>query len=300
MTKMTRLRVTALTLASLVAAGGVGCDKFVFDANRKKAMELANQGVEQFRSGLYDSAERTLRLAVQTDGKYVLGHYNLAKVYQKQRKWKEAAESFENAVELEPSNANYQYDLGESYLEMMRLEEAERVLAKASEMDERLFKAHWRLGAVRVALDKPKEADAALRRAIEANPRFDKPFVDLGHLYMDYDAIEAAAQVFGECVRANEASAECHNGHGLALKDAEKYDAAAESFKKALQIEPGLYIAIYNAGMTYAEWFERSRSNDHKEQARQYLQKYVTAGGGKNAEAGFVKAASDKLYALGS
>ena len=31
--------------------------------------------------------------------------------------------------------------------------------------------------------------------------------------------------------------------------------------------------------MTYADWYEQSRSNDHKERAREYLQKYVTSAG---------------------
>src|SRR5437764_916981 len=125
------------------------------------------------------------------------------------------------------------------------------------------------------AIELAKDADVALRKAIEANPRLDKPFVALGHLYLDYDGFKEAEQVFSECLRANENSAECYNGHGLALKELKQYEQATAEFKKALDLEPGLSNAQYNCGMTYAEWYEQSHSNDHKEKARDYLQKFV-------------------------
>jgi tetratricopeptide (TPR) repeat protein len=274
------------------------CDAFVCSQQRIKAIELANKGATAFQNGLYDTAEHELKLGIQTDPTYDLAHYNLGKVYQKQRKWDRAIEAFEAAAERAPLNANYQYDLGEAYLESKRMDKAEAALKRATELDDKLFKAHWRLGLVYIMEEKPKEADAALRKAIDANPRMDKPFVALGHLYLDYDAAKEAAQVFSECVRANENSAECHNGEGLALKDTKQFEQATTEFKKALELEPALTTALYNAGMTYADWWEQSQSNEHKERAREYLQKYVSGPGSKDGGFGYVKAANDKLYAL--
>jgi tetratricopeptide (TPR) repeat protein len=272
------------------------CDGFVCSQARIKAMEMNNKGIEAASNSLWDTAEREFRLAIQTDPSYEMSYYNLGKIYQKQKKWDKAAEAFEGATEKSPGNANFFYDLGEAYLEANRLDRAEGALKKATELDPNQFKAHWRLGLVHRVLERPKDADAALRKAIEANPRFDKPFVELGHLYLDFDASKEAEQVFSECVRANDHSAECLNGHGLALKDLKQYDAAVAEFKKALDTEPSLTVAVYNAGMTYAEWYEASNSNEHKEKAREYLQKFVNSG--KDGGVGYVKAANDKLYGL--
>jgi tetratricopeptide (TPR) repeat protein len=228
-----------------------------------------------------------------------MAHYNLGKVYQKQRKWDKAIDAFEGAAKLSPNNANFQYDLGEAYLEAKHLDKAETALKKATELDPKLFKAQWRLGLVYVFEERPKEADLALRNAIELNPRMDKPFIALGRLYLDYDADKEAAQVLAECVRANENSAECYNLHGVALKALKQYEQAVSEFKKALDSDSGLFDALYNCGMTYAEWYEESHASDQKQQARDYLQKFVATGGGKDGSAfGFLRAASDKLYAL--
>lgn len=283
-----------LALAAVMPA----CDQFVCSQQRIKAMELNNKATDEFRNNLYDSAERDFKLSIQTDPTFVLAHYNLGKVYQKQRKWDKALEAFEAATQREPGNANYFYDLGEAALEAKKLDQAEQALKKATELDPSLFKAHWRLGLVYLFLERPKDADPPLRKAIELNPRLDKPFVHLGHLYLDYDAAKEAEQVFSECVRANELSAECFNGHGLALKELKQYDKAAEQFKKALEIEPTMFVALYNCGMTYAEWFEQSHGNEQKERAREFLQKFVATGGGKDSGFGYIKAANDKLYAL--
>ena len=273
------------------------CEGFVCSQERIKAIELANRGAEAFKNNLYDTAEKDLKQAIQVDPTYEIAHYNLGKVYQKQRKWDKAAEAFEAAVQRSPKNANYQYDLGEAYLEAKKVDQAEKALKAATEADPKLFKAHWRLGLVYKMLDQPKQADEELRAAIEANPRFSKSYVALGYLYLDYDFNKEAAQVFQGCVTAKDDDGECHNGYGLALKNLKQYEQATAEFKKAIDLDPELYDALYNCGMAYADWYDEAHSNDQKDRAREYLQKFV-ANGGKSADGNYVKAANDKLYAL--
>jgi len=286
-------QMIVLTLGLILPA----CEGFVCSQERIKAIELANRGAEAFKNNLYDTAEKELKQSITVDPSYEMAHYNLGKVYQKQRKWDKAAEAFEAAVQRAPNNGNYNYDLGEAYLEAKKVDQAEKALIAATKADPKLFKAWWRLGLVYKMLDRPKEADDALRHAIEANPRFSKSYVALGYLYLDYDFNKEAAQVFQGCVTAKEDDGECHNGYGLALKNLKQYEQATTEFKKAIDLDSDLYDALYNAGMAYADWFEESRGNDQKEKARNYLQKFVTTGA-KSADGNYVKAANDKLYAL--
>src|SRR6185369_14634696 len=264
---------------------------------RIKAMELNNRGTDEFKNNLYEAAEKDFKQSIQVDPTFELAHYNLGKLYEKQRKWDKAAEALENAVQRAPKNANYQYDLGEVYLEAKKIDQAEKALRAATEADPKLFKAHWHLGQVYKQLDQPKQADEELRKAIEANPRFSKSYVALGFLYLDYDFNKEAAQVFQGCVTAKEDDGECHNGYGLALKNLKQYEQATSEFKKAIDLDLELFDALYNCGMAYSDWFDEAHGNDQKEQARDYLQKFVT-NGGKSADGNYVKAANDKLYAL--
>ena len=268
---MNRSLGVILAIAAIVPA----CEGFTCSQERIKAIELANKGAEEFKNNLYDSAEKDLKQAIQTDPSYEIAYYNLGKVAQKQRKWDKAIEAFEQAVQRKPDNANYQYDLGEAYLSANRIDEAEKALKAATAADGKLFKAWWRLGLVYKKLDRPKEADDALRHAIEANSRFSKSYVALGYLYLDYDFNKEAAQVFQGCVTAKEDDGECHNGYGLALKNLKQYEQATAEFKKAIDDDPELFDALYNAGMAYSDWFDEAHGNDQKEKAREYLQKFV-------------------------
>ena len=290
---MNRSLAVILAIAAVVPA----CEGFTCSQERIKAIELANKGAEEFKNNLYDSAEKDLKQAIQTDPSYEIAYYNLGKVAQKQRKWDKAIEAFEQAVQRKPDNANYQYDLGEAYLSANRIDEAEKALKAATAADGKLFKAWWRLGLVYKKLDRPKEADDALRHAIEANSRFSKSYVALGYLYLDYDFNKEAAQVFQGCVTAKEDDGECHNGYGLALKNLKQYEQATSEFKKAIDDDPELFDALYNAGMAYSDWYDEAHGNDQKEKAREYLQKFV-AESGKTADGNYIKAANDKLYAL--
>ena len=75
------------------------CEGFVCSQERIKAMELSNRGTEEFKNNLYDTAERDLKEAIQTDPTYTMAYYNLGKVYQKQRKWDKAIEALEQAAQ---------------------------------------------------------------------------------------------------------------------------------------------------------------------------------------------------------
>lgn len=297
-TKKLSISLSPFAVILLIGAVMPACEGFVCSQERIKAIELANRGADEFRNNLYDTAEKDLKQAIQTDPSYDIAYYNLGKVYQKQRKWDDASQAFEQAAEHAPGNANYQYDLGESYLESKKIDQAEKAFLAATEADPKLFKAWWRLGLVYKSLDRPKEADAALRKAIEANTRFAKPYVALGYMYLDYDFDKEAAQVFSQCVLAKDDDAECHNGYGMALKNLKQFDQSVKEFKAAIDLDPELFDALYNAGMTYADWYDADHAAEHKDKAQEYLKKFVATGGGKDTSGGYIKAANDKLYAL--
>ena len=273
------------------------CEGFVCSQERLKAMDLSNKGTEEFKNNLYDSAERDFKEAIQKDPTYELAYYNLGKVFEKQRKWDKAIENFEQAVQRKPDNANYQYDLGEAYAEVKRNDDAVKAFQASTSADPKRYKAWWRMGKIYVGMDRPKEADEAFRHGIEANTRFSKSYVGLGYLYLDYDFNKEAAQVFQGCVTAKDDDGECHNGYGLALKNLKQYEQASSEFKKAIDDDPELYDALYNAGMAYADWFDEAHGNDQKDKAREYLQKFVGSSS-KTTDPNYVKAANDKLYAL--
>ena len=294
--KMRRHYPVFYVLVGLVMVAA-SCESFECSEARRDAIKLSNEGVELIGQGDLQRAERRLETAIATDPTYPVPRHMLGKLFQKQKKWAQAVTAFEGALEVDGSNASMHFDLGESYFEDGKLAKAETAFQDAAKFDPKLWRAHWRLGQVATLSEAPDQADAAFRRAIELNPRVDYAFNGLGSLYLAWDFAKQAEQVYSECVRINPTSTDCLSGQGLALKELGQFPAAARAFERVLQAAPGVAAALYNVGMTYADWYDTSRDDAHKEKAKGYLKKFVSRGGGKGG-AGYAKAASDKIYAL--
>jgi tetratricopeptide (TPR) repeat protein len=255
------------------------CDGFVCSQERIKAIELANRGADEFKNNLYDSAEKDLKQAIQTDPTYEIAYYNLGKIFQKQRKWDKAIEYFEQAAQRKPDNGNYQYDLGEAYFESKKLDQAEKALQAATSADPKLFKAWWRLGMVYKILDRPKEADDALPPRHRGEPALlevvRRARLPLPRLRLQQGSGSGVPGLRDREGRRRRVPQRLRPG----AEEPQAVRAGHSEFKKAIDLDPELYDALYNAGMAYSDWFDEAHGNDQKERAREYLQKFVHHAG---------------------
>lgn len=261
--------------------------------NRNKSIELMNRGVEMARQKLYDSALRDLKAATETDPSNYVAWANLGAVFKDQKKWEDCAGAFAQASKLQDGNAEYHYEWGNALQEAKKNAEAKLQYEQALKINARLFKAHFRLATVLEALDTQqglKDADAEYRKAIEVNPRFVESFNHLGYLYLDHDYTKEAVQVFSEGVKINDSDGELHLGLGRALQANKQYEEAVKEFKKALEKNGDLFVAVYDLGMTY-------KMMDDRKNAKEYLQRFVQNAGSKGTTE-MVKAATDAIYQL--
>jgi tetratricopeptide (TPR) repeat protein len=269
----------------LILVGAGGCYE-----NRNKSIEFMNRGVEMGRQKLYDSAVRDLKLAAETDPSNHLAWFNLGIVQKDQKHWDDAVTAFSRAAELESGNAGYHYELAEALQEAKKVDQAKSEYEAALKIDPRLYKTHFRLGTLLQAQEKFRDADGEYRKAIEINPRFVQPYIKLGYLYLDHDYDKEAVQVFQAGVLASDSDGEVHLGLGESLQKTKQYDEAIKEFKKALERNGDLFMAVYDIGMTY-------KMADQKKEAKEWLQRFVASAGSKGT-AELMKAATDAMYQL--
>ena len=262
------------------------------DQNRHRAIRHMNQGVKNFSDGVHAEALSQLKAAVREDDTFGKAHYNLAKVYQYMKKWDDAQRHLNRVIALEPQNATHHYELGKCYQHLNRLDMAKSAYEKALSVNPQLYVAHYRLGTVFAAMDQPKKADAAYRKALEINPRFTKGFVSLAMLYLNYDYAEPAMQVLQTGVAINDSSPEAHNTLGVSYQFLKQYDKAVESFKKALELKPDLYVAVFNLGMALA-------ATDKREEAKDQLGRFTKLATGKqDIDPDYIREANEKIMEL--
>jgi superkiller protein 3 len=251
-----------------------------------------NRGVKHFSDGVHAAALSDLKAAVREDDTFAKAHYNLAKVYQHMKKWDDAQRHLNRVITLEPKNPTFHYELGKCYQHLNRIDMAKSSYEKALSLNPRLYVVHFRLGTVFAALDQPKKADASFRRAIEINPRFTKAFVSLAMLYLNYDYPEPAMQVLQTGVAINDNSAEAQNTLGVSYQFLKQYEKAIASFKKALELQPDYYVAIFNLGMALA-------AADKRKEAEVQLTRFTKMAAGKQEiDPDYIREANEKLMEL--
>jgi tetratricopeptide (TPR) repeat protein len=85
-------------------------------------------------------------------------------------KLQDALGAFSDAIELDPTRAEFQYNLGEAHKRLGKLDAASMAYARAAELDPDFEAAYNNLGLALFKLGKPQKALAFLSQILERNP----------------------------------------------------------------------------------------------------------------------------------
>jgi Tfp pilus assembly protein PilF len=266
----------ACALCSVWVAGGCG------DRDLNASIEKMNKGVESFKAGQAQAAEKDLEEATTLAPQNFQAWYNLGVVRGELKKWDKAAEAFSNAVKNHENDAIYHYRLGFAYLqsEPRNLSQAETHLEQAVKLNDRLFKAHYYLGVVysEKGLSK-KAAEEWTKSASISPPVFGKSFNALAQLYIRWDMLDRAVTVLQTGLAKiddPEEAAKLYYHLGLAYQKQNKLKEAVEAYGNALERRQNILDARRQRGFAYADMGEKAK-------ARADLEAFVKAGGGGNA-----------------
>lgn len=159
-------------------------------------------------------------------------HYRLGAVHLNERNYTEALKELTLAVEKDPGDPNYHNALGLAYF--------------YKKMN--------------------KEAISSMKRAIELNPKFSEAYVAISAVYLDErrwdDAIKSTQAALKNIFYSTPEYA--HFNMGKAYFGKGDYQAAVESYKKAIEANPDYPVAYYSLGAAY------EKTNSLKEAAAAY------------------------------
>lgn len=287
---MKRLSTLSVGLFTFVFLIGGNCSR-----TRVESINLMNEGVQAAAQKRYLEASEKLERATAVDPTNDQAFWNLAIVHIEMNKFERARDDLQRAIAANPEVAGYHEKLGTVQMELKDWDGAQRSFARALELDPQLFKAHYKMGQVHEERDEPQEALREYTAAIEGGPRFIHAYRALGRLYADLGYPDLAVQVLQSglqvVIKGTDDEAHLHHLLGTVYQQQRDYDTAVREFRAALELLPSLREATFALGWTYA-------LQDNRDEARRYLKRYVDTAGG-DAPAHYVKAARDRLSALG-
>jgi type IV pilus assembly protein PilF len=213
-------------------------------------------------------------------------HYDIGLGALAENKLPKAISELQMAVRDDPSNPSNHYALGNAYLRNRQFDEAIASLRKAVEMNPRMSDAYSDLGAAYVQKQQWDLAVDAFRKAL-ANPQYAYPeraYLNLGIIYYVRGQYESAAEEFGKLLDLFPQSADGHFFLGRTRLAQDKLPEARAQLEQAVKMEGAVPVYHLELGVTLLRLGERDAARQsfrraldlnpvgpEAERARQYL-----------------------------
>ena len=174
-----------------------------------------------------------------------------------QRKWREAREAFNQALERTP-------DFLPAVEQLVTLDLLEKQYANARQRLETLIakqpkspELQIQLARVLVAQKELPQAEIALEHAIDLNPSLPAPYYILATLYVGGNRQQEAMDKLQKILAINPTDPKALLMSGMLHEQLKHYDQALAAYEKLLTVDPRSGIALNNAAFLYAEHFNQ-------------------------------------------
>ena len=288
--------VVASLMLCGAAFGVAGCDSNVVDAQKIAKQAQTMQGedpkgaIESFKQAAsMDPTNHSILAALGT-------------LYEKQKEWAEAADTWQKAASVDDSFASYNFRRGHALFEVARKDAAHagydkviEPMQKCLKADKNYSDAYWYIGQAKYETDDEQGALEAYTKAIQTNPTHLEYYVLLANLYLDLGYADEGLKVaqegqkYKDKVKAkgdNEKAEAAGNLYNLALDEARademlgKPDDMIKALETARKVENPKNSAResnYQLALAYSK-------KDNQAEACAALNDYLKSPSGKSSE----------------
>jgi tetratricopeptide (TPR) repeat protein len=179
----------------------------------------------------------------------------------------EAIARYEQALRVQPNDAEGQLNLGLMLMDQGKVPEAIAHYEQALRLNPDYADAHCNLGATLGQLGRIPEAIGHLEQALRLKPDLPEAHNNLGNALMQLGRPQEAMAHFQEAVRLKPDHAEAHYNLALAFGQVGRLDEAIHHYERAVQIKPDYPEAHYDLGVALAQTGKIEEAIAHFEQA---------------------------------
>ncbi len=208
------------------------------------------QSVQQLmQSGLLIQAEAKIQPMLVQYPK-ALGLYNLLGIcQQRQGKYREAVESFQNMLVFNPRIPEIHFNVAALFTELGDAAQAIASYRKALQLKPDFTVAHFNLGILLQARNSLQEAAYHYREALKIEPVFFEALGNLGAVLQLQGLLDEAEQCYRNAL-ALKPDARGYFNLGTTLHDQGEHEDALHAFQEAVRLDPQFADAWNNLGET--------------------------------------------------
>jgi tetratricopeptide (TPR) repeat protein len=164
-----------------------------------------------------------------------------------------AAERFHNALRLDPGAQETLFALGRDYFRRQDCKSALTLLEIVGGSMWMSATWHELVGYCHFKLGDPARAAGELHQAVEIDPRNEDYVIELSEVFLTYYHVSAAITLLEEATKVFPDSPRIWFAMGVARLVEERHSLAEAAFKKSLELDPSLDLALVLLGYGYKE-----------------------------------------------
>ena len=208
--------------------------------------ELATHNLSVVEATLRDNPPASTKMTSNLETESVNEFLEQADFFQQAGNSEAALAELQRAVELEPKNPRLIEALGSELFQQERYEEARRHFRHFIELQPRNAMAYTRLAMTSYATDRYDEFECALGLAMEIDPESPEMLHFMGKVNLDQQRHYDAGRIFGKLVELEPDNVQNLLALGMCLHQGGQTEAAQDTYKRALQLDPENQIAQTN------------------------------------------------------
>lgn len=174
-----------------------------------------------------------------------------AKRYFDEKRFSDAIETYEKALEIEPKNVGVLIKIGLSYRHLENYDKAIEYYDRALDIEPDNKVAINNIGWALQCKGEIERAEEMYKKSLEIDQTYDIPLVNLTNIYFDKKEYQKAVETFQKALDKDHLNVANWIDLGRAYRYLEQYNKAISSYSEALDLDPANKIAWNNIGWAY-------------------------------------------------
>jgi tetratricopeptide (TPR) repeat protein len=234
--------------------------------NSKRVREVSDSMKVSLK--IFDNAIKEYNIAIKLDPKNALYHKNKASllnfigtlldpgitcssdIYTDQetspKKYQEAIEEYDKALEIDPNNINLCIEKGDSLYNLKKYDLAIEEYDKVLKINQNDPGAHFQRGRVLSKLKKYKEAIEEYNKVLELDPKDSHAHNNKGTSLDELGDIDGALKEYDKALAITPNLVSAHYNKGNIFLKTQKYQEAIEEYDQAIKTDPNYAAAHFN------------------------------------------------------
>ena len=222
----------------------------------RKANEEHERQIAELKRQLADNPQDTEKITQEfvVADKIFLSNQKIeeARKLWKQKDFNGAKNLLDEAVKLNPDNAEAYFGRGTTYLDLKQYARAIKDFDKNIELEPNKADSYINRGFAYSHLGQKERAIQDFNKAIELKPNDDYAYNNRGIAYLDLKQYKRAIQDFNKAIELEPNKSYSYTSRGFAYSHLGQKEQAIQDFNKAIKLNPNNDLAYNNRGIAYA------------------------------------------------